>query len=227
MYPPDRPGIYRSERALTLVEVMVALAVTVILVGGIFMVVQTSLATVIRISDNASREDEMTNITDILRNGFRNLSSRTRIVAQSVSMDGNRSYLMIFRNAPGFLNWRSAPESDNTIVLLAVMQDKDGFRKLCMRRFQAPQNMGADEFDPKAILKASSSERWLDLVGEFKEFSVRFLDGKSNKWSTDWNRPSERPALAEFKIVSELAKDTQSERSVMWIPPVKVQEAMQ
>lgn len=213
-----------SRKGLTLIEVMVALGVMVILLGGIFLVVQTSLKTVLRIDDFASRADEITNLTDILRGGFRNLPARARITAQPVVSENVNQYLLIIRDAPGFLSWKSTPEAANTIVLLAFLQDdQNGGWRVCMKRFTPPARFSDLTLDPKTALKLASEVPWLELVGDFQALSIRFFDAKAKVWKNDWKIADVRPSLIELKLVSEQKLDDRSETMVIWVPPVRVQ----
>ena len=201
---------------------MVALGVLVILVGGIFLVVQTSLKTVLMVDRSASRADEITNLTDILRASFRNLPPRARMTARPGSSGGVNEILFVVRNAPGFLSWLAEPEADNTIVVLAFRQDDpaSGWR-VCMKRFQPPANLPEDDFDPKTILKAGAGVPWLELVGGFQAVRTRFFDGTTQTWKDTWADKKVRPALIELRLVSERPRDARSETSVLWLPPVK------
>ena len=206
---------------LTLIEVMVALGVLVILVGGIFLVVQTSLKTVLMIDNVASREDEITNLTDILRAGFRNLPARARLTVQAGG-GRVREVLVIARNAPGFLTWLAAPEPDNTIVVLSFRQDDaNGLWRVCLKRFAAPRSLGEEAMDPQAILRAGAKVPWLELVGDFREIGMRVYDAKEGKWLEKWEDFTRRPALIEVRLATELARDPRSETATFWVPPVK------
>lgn len=211
-----------AQRGLTLIEVMVALGVLVILVGGIFLVVQTSLKTVLMIDATSSRNDELTNLTDILRVGFRNLPARARLTAGPVRAEGVNQHLVMVRNAPGFLSWLATPEADETIVLLSFRQDaKTGLWRACLKRFPAPSNLSRDVFDPKTVLRAGSGVPWLDLVGDFQSVTPRFFDAASGKWLDRWDDSRQRPALIELKLVTEVVRDERSETTVLWVPPVR------
>ena len=207
---------------MTLIEVMVALGVLVILVGGIFMVVQTALKTVLLIDTRASREDEITNLTDILRSNFRNLPSRAHLTAVPVTDGKVPEFLFIVRNAPGFLTWLSAAESENEIVLLAFRQDSaDGHWRACLKRFVPAANFPREEFDPKAILKAAAGIPWLELVADIERVGIRFFDGNRREWQDTWTDWRLRPALIELTLIYEHTKDPRSSAAVFWIPPVK------
>jgi len=209
---------------LTLIEVMVALGVLVILVGGIFTVVQTALKTVLLIDTRASREDEFTNLTDILRSGFRNLPGRSRMTAGPVKLmgagGGVQEYLFAVRDAPGFLTWLSAPEPENEIVLLSLRQDAAQERwRVCLKRFAPPAAFPVREFNPERLLKACAHIPWLELVADIEKIGVRFFDGQ--QWSENWKDPEVRPALIELTLVHEYTKDPRSSAAIFWIPPVK------
>lgn len=212
----------RRRRGLTLIEVMVALGVLVILVGGIFLIVQTSLKTVLMIDKSASRDDEITNLTDILRQGFRNLPARARLSSQSVTIDGTPAYLLVVRNAPGFLSWLAAPEAEDMIVLLAARQDGENKKwRICLKRFVPPENLPEKEFGPVALLRAGSSIPWLELVRDFDQISTHFFDGSSQNWKDQWDNHEERPALIQISFQTTRTRDRLSEAPILWVPPVE------
>lgn len=219
MHPADRPS---RRRGLTLIEVMVALGVLVILVGGIFLIVQTSLKTVLSIDNQASRLDEITNMTDILRSGFRNLPPKARLRGVTQNEGSVREHLLIVRDAPGFLSWLSEAEAENTIVLLSIRQDdkNDGWR-ICLKRFAPPQNFSKEDFDPKNLLRAGAKIPWLELVGDFRETGARFFDQDAQLWKDQWNDTRKRPGLIQFVLVSEIVRSPRSESPIFWVPPVK------
>jgi len=203
------------------------MGVMVILLGGIFLIVQTALKTVIVISDYASREDEMTNLVDILRNGFRNLPPRAKFAAQGATIDGQKGYLLTFRNAPGFLTWHGQEESDRVIVLLAAKHDdENGLWRLCLKRFVPPETMSEREMSPAAVLRASAGVRWLELVGDFRRVAFRFRADSKSAWANDWLDQT-RPALVEVNLGYEHAKDPGSERTIIWVPPILPEVAAQ
>lgn len=214
------------QRGLTLIEVMVALGVLIILVGGIFLVVQTALKTVLTIDNHASREDEVTNLIDILRGGFRNLPSRARMTAQPAPEGSVDQYLFIIRDAPGFLSWLAQPEAEDTVVLLALRQDAaDSGWRVCMKRFPAPDNLMGQDLEPKDVLRAGASVPWLELVSDFRQLGVRFYDRDKQQWTKIWSDWRTRPALIELRLVFEHAKDAFSASPVLWVPPVTVASA--
>lgn len=211
-----------TNRGLTLIEVMVALGVLIILVGGIFLVVQTSLKTVLMIDNNASRADEITNLTDILRGGFRNLPARAHLTAQPLQSGGVNQLLVILQNAPGFLTWLSAPEPDRMTVVLALRQDgKNSSWRMCMKRFVTPVSIPDGTTDTKSLLKAGEKVPWLELVRDFQSVKTRFFDGEKKEWKDRWDDPQVRPALIELTLVTEQVRDPLSQTKVLWVPPVK------
>jgi prepilin-type N-terminal cleavage/methylation domain-containing protein len=216
-----RPDTRTNRNGLTLIEVMVALGVLVILVGGIFLVVQTTLKTVLEIDNNASREDEVTNLIDILRGGFRDLPSRARIAAEPATEGSVDQYLIVVRDAPGFLTWLAQPEADDMIVLLSLRQDDaDSGWRVCLKRFAPPESFSEHDLNPKNLLRAGARMPWLELVGDFKKLGARFYDGTTRKWKDEWKDEPTRPALIELTVIYEHAKDARSERPVLWVPPV-------
>lgn len=213
-------------RGLTLIEVMVALGVLVILVGGIFLIVQTSLKTVLDISNSSSRNDEITNLADILRSGFRNLPVRASVDAELVGGPRDKNLVLMVRNAPGFLTWLMEPEAENTIVLLSVLPDtKNGGWRICLKRYVPPGELSDKDARLAPILRASDKIPWLELVGSFKKITARFYDGSTQKWLDDWRDAKVRPALIELRTLSERTRDERSETSIFWVPPIQGSES--
>ena len=217
-----RPDSRNRQSGLTLIEVMVALGVLVILVGGIFMVVQASLKTVLLVDTRASREDEITNLTDILRSNFRNLPARARLTVEPLSEGDVRETLFVVRDAPGFLTWLATPEADNTIVLLSLRQDmSNGHWRVCLKRLVPPPGLPEEEMNPKMMLKAAAKIPWLELVGDIEQVKVRFFDGTAQDWKEAWSDWRARPALIELTLIYEHTKDPRSAAAVFWVPPVR------
>lgn len=209
----------QGRSGLTLIEVMVALGVLVILVSGIFMVVQTALKTVLLIDRRASREDEVTNLTDILRSGFRSLPTHARLTAGPVSP---KEYLFVVQNAPGFLTWLSAPGSDHEVVLLSLRQDGANERwRICLKRFEPSASLVEQGVTAQTALKAGAQVPWLELVGDFERTGVRFYDSADQRWLDQWKNTQARPALIELTLVYEHTKDARSAAAIFWVPPVK------
>ncbi len=210
-------------RGLTLIEVMVALGVMIILVGGIFLIVQTSLKAVLIVDNNASRQDEITNLIDILRSSFRNLPTRARMTAQPISEGSTREHLLIIRDAPGFLTWLAQPEAEDMIVLLSLRQDdEDAGWRVCLKRFAPPKNFSEKDFNPKNLLRAGAKVPWLELVGDFRKAGIEFFDTKTQTWKERWDDSNERPALIKLDLVSERVRDRRSNSPIIWVPPIKV-----
>ncbi|HWL52646.1 MAG TPA: prepilin-type N-terminal cleavage/methylation domain-containing protein [Chthoniobacteraceae bacterium] len=207
---------------LTLIEVMVALAVLVILVSGIFMVVHTALKTVLLIDNQASREDEITNLTDILRTNFRNLPNHALLSAGPVPGKENREFLFVVQNAPGFLTWLPIRGSDREVVLLSLQRPsrEEGW-KVCLKRFDPAPTPAEREFDAQQALKAAAQIPWLELVANIERVGVRFFDQTTRKWLQEWKNSHTRPGLIELTLVYEHTKDARSAAAIFWLPPVK------
>ena len=212
----------RCRSGLTLIEVMVALGVLVILVSGIFMVVQTALKTVLMVDNRVSREDEVTNLTDILRSNFRNLPAHAQLTAGPISQAGFGQYLFVVRNAPGFLTWLPVHGSDREVVLLSLRQDSADQRwRVCIKRFEPSLSQAEGELGAQAALKAAAHIPWLELVAGFERIGVRFFDGVSQQWQEAWSQSQRRPALIELTLIYEHTHDPGSAAALFWLPPVK------
>lgn len=204
---------------------MVALAVLVILTGGLFMVVQTSLQSVMLLDESASREDEISNTIDVFRHGLRNMPATTRMVVTETRVEDEAALLWIFRDAPNLFAWLPEDEPARMIVILAFRPDPEnpGTQAIYMKRIEAPEKMPAGEFRPGAILAAAREVSWLFLVGDFDRLGARFYDG--SEWKEEWQEAGSRPALVELLLETPKTANLGDEQPVLWVPPLKVVEA--
>jgi len=221
---PDRR---RGEGGLTLIEVMVALAVLVILTGGLFMVVQTSLQSVMLLDESASREDEISNTIDVFRHGLRNMPATARMVVTETRVEEEPALLWIVRDAPNLFAWLPEDEPAGMIVILAFRSDPEnpGKQAIFMKRIEAPETMPGGEIRPNAILEVARGVSWLFLVGDFDRLGARFYDGQASEWQEEWEEAGRRPALVELLLETPKTRNLGDAKPVLWVPPLKVVEA--
>lgn len=220
------PNRHRSQ-GLTLIEVTVALGILVILAGGIFLVVQTSLRSVLLLDASASREDEISNIIDIFRQAFVNLPPTARLQVDRMPGEAEPEVVWIFRDAPNFLSWLPQDEPPGMIVVLSFRSDtmEPGFWEIAMKRMPAPADLPAGEFRFKPILQTMSQVSWLRLAGGFEKLDARFYDGRNGQWQENWKEPGTRPALIGLTLGEPRTEGLGNEKPEFWVPPVKVEEA--
>lgn len=202
-------------RGLTLIEVMVALGIMVILLGGLFTIVQTSLRTVLLMDESSSREDEISNLTDVFRQGMRELPARASLLAGPVRVEGESAMLIGVQRAPGFLTWSVEPEAERTAVLLAFLPQPDNLWTVAIKRFEADEEPG----DLAQLLSQGRDIPWLPLVADLGGISAQFYSPARDEWRENWDEPDIRPGLIRWRLVWE----RETLEHDFWIPPVQIQ----
>jgi hypothetical protein len=203
---------------MTLVEMMVSMALLAILIGGVFTIVGTSLNTVLIVSNDASRRDQVMNFYSVLRRSFRTLPSSARIEARHYTTDQDEQLLLAVKDAPGMLSWNNAQAAGGEMVLLTTLPQSTGGLRVAMRRFVPPRSLPLKMFDPVRLLDFSAEQPWLTLLPDVRFVRWRFLKLASQEWSSEWTDADLRPVLIELTV--GLAESDDPERSVNWLPPI-------
>ncbi len=207
----DLPARRRSLGAFTLVELVLALAILTLLVGALYAIVDATLRGSAELEVKQDRNREMTAFLSLCRKMFAELPATVEFTARVVP-DGQRySSELIFRNAPGFLQWGDAGNAFDATILgvrgqvgglagLGIMQDSTG-------QITSYLNSGAN------------TRPWLMLLSDLRDAQWQFFDPISGTWSKDWTNIAARPAYAELTLTTPDETGTY----VFHVSPVAVQ----
>ena len=214
----SRHGLPLVARAgFTLLEMVVALAVFVIIIAGVFAIAQGSmeLSTDMRVSQERSMIRQ--NFIEFLRESFRRLPGDADITLEVQAARG--SYvptLSVFNGGDAFTPG-PAIGPDASVDLFAN-EMPGGYLRVGLRMVDADetsQRRNAQGLAPQRR-KGGPNDVVLPLIDRVGRFEWQFYDAQQQKWVNTWKGPG-RPLFAELKFALD---DGDVSRSVFWIPPI-------
>jgi prepilin-type N-terminal cleavage/methylation domain-containing protein len=181
----------RQSCGFTLFEVMMAIAIFVILVGGIYMAVSSAISASVHLGSVQMEARQQTSFVRFLRDGFLNLPAGAKIslLTRDMGQRGRMVELVIERASGAFET--GVLETQGSGVVLAVIPDGKGASTFSMQRFVS----GLSEKERDQNLEAGS---WLRVLEEVRTVRWRFWDKQEQKFIETWDRGDERPELVEL-----------------------------
>ena len=203
--PPVGLRFSCSSSGYLLFEVLLALAILTIVVVLVFRIIQTTVRATTSVAFLQTQQEEVDGLFELLRQNF----SAMPQVTQFQTRLHQSAMELIFRRAPFTFSRSSEGPQFGTVVVSARPQP-DG--RLSLGILQEPENALDSYVDADQEKKAN----WFVLIADFDRLSWRFYDPRANKWQTDWNDTSTKPALVE--VTFRLAGQTQTQRGVFRWP---------
>jgi prepilin-type N-terminal cleavage/methylation domain-containing protein len=199
----------KSLRAFTLFEVLVAIAIFVLLAGGIFASVRAAFMASAQVVSSQLDTERLEAFQQFLRKVFVSLPSDTRVELKlrQIPELGDVIELRLWP-APGFLRFGTDP--GDGVALSAQPDGRGGFRMM-LGYFLAKDN--ADERDER-LRKA----QWLMLLPGVEQLRWRFAPARNPVFEEKWSEQSGRPGLAELTLQM---KDGTESVFQFWIPPLQ------
>jgi len=194
-------------RGFTLLELSLALAILMLLVGVLYAIVDATFRSSAALQERQDRTREMNAFLSLCRKSFANMPGTVTFQARLVP-DGDRvSAELIFRNAPGMLWWGSGDETASTI--LGVRGQVGGLVGMGI--------LQDSEEEIASYLNGDTASRpWLILLPDLRDAQWRFFEPTSGIWENDWTNLSARPSFAELTLTTAEGSGTYLFR----IPPV-------
>ncbi len=196
--------------AFTLVEVIVALAIFVLLAGGIYMTVDGALRGTATLSEEGLRSQRLDAFLALLRRTLHSLPSTATFEGRIRDEDGKSLPELQLGEAPGFFSWGLRGGSGAPVLLAARPQAGGGAVFSLLR---LPEE--ATEMEMREVLRKG---RWLPLLPDLRDVKWRFYDRTTMQWLEEWKDPASRPALVELSFT--LLGESSPRTNVFWMPPV-------
>ncbi|MDZ4287069.1 MAG: hypothetical protein U0984_03880 [Prosthecobacter sp.] len=191
---------------------VVALAVFILLIGGIFAISQ---GTVELSNDLAVAQDRTLlrgNFIEFMRRSFRNLPGGAE-VRLSVRQRGS-AYVPTINVINGGSSFTPGPAlPPGTSMDVYADERPGGYLRVSLRVLDDRQTNAYRSGQP---VRYSKNEPTVTLLDNVSRFEWRFYDAATNRWENNW-KDAKRPILAEMNL--QLDDGFQS-RSIFWIPPV-------
>lgn len=178
-----------SNRGFTLFEVILASAIFVLLAGGIYFAVSTSVAAADELAREQMDARKLGAFADFLRDGFLNLPPEARIFLRA---DGDGGVQLIVTKAAGAFVVASMAARGAGVILGAGPDGKGGgdFR---LARFPGRSDDAVRRGD-------SGGVEWLPLLDGVKSVRWRFFDRFAQRYVETWENAAQRPELVELTL---------------------------
>jgi type II secretory pathway pseudopilin PulG len=199
----------KSLRAFTLFEVLIAIAIFMLLAGGIFATVQAAFSSSAQIAGSQLDAERLDAFTQLVRRLFVSLPADAK-VEMRIRKQADRGDVVevLAWPAPNFLHFGA--ESGDGLALSAQPDGRGGYR-MALGWFSSKD--GPDERDRK-LERAT----FLTLLPGVKEVRWKFAPQRSALLDDKWPAGSGRPGLAELTLVLPPDRAVTSD---FWVPPLQ------
>ncbi|HYF35382.1 MAG TPA: prepilin-type N-terminal cleavage/methylation domain-containing protein [Prosthecobacter sp.] len=202
----------RHPGGFTLLEMIVALAAFVLLIGGIFAITRGTVELSNDVSIAQDRSLLRQNFIEFVRRSFRTLPGGAE-VRLTVRQKGS-TYVPTINVVNGGSSFTPGGSlAPDTSVELYAEERPGGYLRVAVRVLDVKQTSAFRAGQP---MRYSKNEPTVPLLDNVSRFEWRFYDAATNRWENNW-KDARRPLLAEMSLRLD---DGFEARSVFWVPPV-------
>jgi type II secretory pathway pseudopilin PulG len=199
----------QNDRAFTLFEVLVAIAIFILLAGGIFASVRAAFTSSTEIASSQLEAERLDAFLQVTRRLFASLPADAKVEMRIRQKPGRGDVVEVIAwPMPDFL--RFGAETGDGVALSALPDGKGGFR-ISLGYFDSKD--GPEERDRKL-----EEANFLTLLPGVKEVHWKFAPQRSSLLEDKWPAGSGRPGLAELALVLSAGRTVTAD---FWIPPLQ------
>lgn len=202
------------DRAFTIIEVMTAVALISLLVGGLLAIVQAGMVATTELNSAQKRSQEFMGLHALLTETFRNMNSDVVLESRETTEDGAKVQQLVMGHATGTLDY-GLDELNSPDIVLTTREQPNGLRTVTLYYLDSEVNEDK-KYDLSKAVKA------LDLVPDIKLITWRFYQQQANQWFDGWRSGGPRPDLIEMNITAGEDLEETPRRFVFWVPKVTV-----
>ena len=196
----------------TLIEMIVALSIFVLLIGGIFAIANGTLELSNDLVYAQERALMRQNLIEFLRKSFRTMPGEAAIELRNQTVGG--TYLPTLTIYAGGTSFSPGPALPMEASIEVYTEERPGgYLRIGIRGLDAEQTQTARLGKGAKVSKSAE----IPLLDNVSQFEWRFFDGRSNQWLNYWKEVQGRPMFAELLLSLD---DGQETRAVFWIPPI-------
>jgi prepilin-type N-terminal cleavage/methylation domain-containing protein len=199
----------RRERAFTLFEVLISIAIFLLLAGGIFASVSAAFKASTQVAAGQLDAERADAFQQLLRTFFLSLPAETKVELRLRKETGKGDVVELLAwPVPAFLQF-GTNASDG--IAIAGLPDGRGNFRVSLGYFHADD-------PPDKRDRRLEQEKWLTLLPDVSEIKWRFAPSRNPVMVEMWNAGSGRPGLAELTL-----KMANGDGGVFnyWIPPLQ------
>lgn len=204
----------KSRRGFTLLEVMLAMLLTILLVGMIFATARSAITLSSTVVESQNEEMLHQAFFELLTQRFAALPGNTRFDLQVEDSGSHYISDLTFQNVPLGFTW-GGQERIAKAVQLSTVKKRSGYLDIVLRYYENEILEGSEStFGSLADTKPFAE---IVLLEDVRFFEWRVLDGRTMEWLYDWDLQGRLPLQAE--LVLAFGAEGEEIRQVFWIPP--------
>jgi type II secretory pathway pseudopilin PulG len=204
-----------SSAGFTLLEIVIALSVFVLIIGGVFGIAHGTLELSNDITLTQERSLIRQNFIEFLRTSFRRLPAEAELVLGRPSSGGTGAVsITIFNGGDAFSPGPAIPPEGS--VELYSKEMPGGDFTVGLRMLDGDQTQALRTNTGRSLRRASGKETILPLVEDVQRFNWEFYDASRAEWVGKWEGAA-RPMFARVELALDDGIPTVY---VFWIPPI-------
>ncbi len=210
----------RAFKAFTLVEVVIAIAILSLIVGGVMASVAACLQSTQIVRSERLFQGRCDVLQSLLSHSLMTLPADALLrCSLTDSRNGEPAPLRLLSRQPAVIASSAASQPGRTCESEIIFRaEADG--SFTMGSAIAANN--ASGFLPSEAL-ASSALPWTPLVRNIREAKWKFYDHDQARWLDRWEKEESRPTLVELNL--SFSESAIPYRGVFWIPAQPTKEA--
>ena len=205
----------RNHSGFTLLEIVIALAVFLIIMAGVFAIAKGSMELSSDLTQTQERAMTRQNFIEFLRTSFRRLPGEAEI---TLSLENQRGTYVptinIFNGGDAFSPGPSQPPEAS--VEMFAQQMAGDYMRVGLRILDDQQTQAQRSGRAPRRSGAGAADSILPLIDKVAQFEWKFYNPATQRWEENWKPPA-RPLFAELSLMLDDAIPT---RMVFWIPPI-------
>ncbi len=198
--PLSPPG----RRGFTLIEVMLAIAILVLLMGGLFGTVRATVKACGALRETQQARERIDGFFLVCQQTFPALPAPATLVTVPAG-PGSPAVSLVLRNAPAALAVGARGVFFGETAVVARPQNNGGLTLGIEYRQIDPQT---NQVRPDPL--------WLPLVTDLQGVAWSFYDGQTGQWQERWDDASRHPTLVRLTLV--FLGDPQKWTRTFWLP---------
>jgi prepilin-type N-terminal cleavage/methylation domain-containing protein len=204
-----RPHSHSRRRGFTLFEVLIAIAIFVLLAGGIFSSVRAAFMASTQVVTSQFDSERLNAFQQFLRKVFIGMPSDGRLELKLRQLAGLGDVVEVrMWPAPEFLQFGTNPGDG---AALSAQPDGHGGFRMMLGFFRAKDTTDERE-------EHLQKTQWLQLLPGIEQIRWRFAPARNPVFEEKWTEQSGRPGLAELTMKMKNGSESVFQ---FWIPPLQ------
>lgn len=207
---------HRRNRGFTLLELVLAIALMVILVGMIFGTAHTSLALGNTIVKTQNEEMLHQAFFEFLGRRLGSLPGNARFDLKVP--ENTTPYIsdITLQNIPLSFSWGGASSTAQAIQLSTVKRRTTGYLDIVLKYYEEEILEDPSNPAPKSA-QAKKPIAEIVLLTDVRYFEWRVLDGRTMNWQYDWDQIGRLPL--QLELIMAIGARGEEIRQIFWVVP--------